>query len=211
MIYEAYEGEIMFGQPKSILRWDDWWMRREQWPLCTLILVKSFSTDKLMKFKLGMWVLSWTASQLSCWVQRIVIGDTMSCQRPSTGAVPQGPYWVQYCITSLMNLMMGQSAPSASLQRIQNGNWCTSWLCCHSGGPQEMKKWDGKDLTKFSKVKCQAFSLGRINDMDWSTLGSSQLEEALKKRTWGSWGHLADHEPGVYPCEKDGQPPPGLH
>lgn len=96
MIYEGYEGEIMFGWPKSILRWDDWWMSREQWSLFTLILVKSFSTDQLRKFKLSMWVLSWTESQLNCWVQRNVIDDMKSCQRPGPSAVSQGPYWVQY-------------------------------------------------------------------------------------------------------------------
>lgn len=159
---------------------------------------------KLMKFKLGMWVLRQTENQLNCWVQRTVIGDTKSCQRPGPSAVPQGFYWVQYCKNFINELNDGRECILSKLAK-----WGWGFDARAEG---DLKRWrNGMAGISPSSAKRSAklCPLGGI--MVWTTLGSSQLERALQRRTWGSWGHLADHKPAVYPCGIDGQPPPRLH
>ncbi|GAB0192894.1 mitochondrial enolase superfamily member 1 [Grus japonensis] len=80
---------------------------------------------------------------------------------------------------------MGESAPSAALQLIQDWEecWYTRGLCCHAEGPLE--KQADRRLMKFNKEKSKVLHLGRSNAMWQYMQGANQLESSSAVEDFG--------------------------
>lgn len=108
-------------------------MREEQWILSISELQWGFQHCPLQdphRNAVDMhsgWADSEVAWNPAEWLsQRVVISGLWSSSRPVTSSDPKGQYWVQSsAASSLMNLMIEQSVPLASLQVTPN--W-KEWL-----------------------------------------------------------------------------------
>ena len=105
---------------------------------------------------------------LNLWAQRVVFSGKKFSWRPGTSGVLQERIVGLVLLSSLTTQVMGQSAPSASLQIIQN--W-EDWLVIQSS-LDKLEKWTSRNLMKFNNGKCKVLNVERNNPRHQDRLGT---------------------------------------
>ncbi|KAK4816876.1 LOW QUALITY PROTEIN: hypothetical protein QYF61_024518 [Mycteria americana] len=136
--------------------------------------------DKLMKYRLGIWTVSWIENWLNFWIQGVVISGTKSSWRPVTGSV-LGPVLLNIFINDL------DSGAECYLRKftdyIKPGGTADAPDGC--GAIQRdlnrLEKWASRNLMKFNKGKCEVTYLGRNNPICRCGLAEKDLEVLVDK------------------------------
>lgn len=99
---------------------------------------------------------------MSCWASRVAVSIIKSSYKQITSGVRSRRLWDQDYLTSSSTIwMMGQQAPSASLQMIQNREPCLIHQqgLCYAGRLHRLQKWANKNLMHLNKGKCHVLRL----------------------------------------------------
>jgi len=146
-------------------------------------------TDKLTKYRLDKWTITWIENGLNYWAQKVVISRMKSRWRQVTSCVPQGS-------------VAGPILFSISINDLDDGSECTLRKFTNDtklGGVADtpdgcaavqrdlnrLEKQAERNLIKFQKSKCTVLPWGRTNP-DTNTLwGLSGWKAAWLRSTFG--------------------------
>lgn len=121
------------------------------------------SSDKMMKYRLDKWTVVWTANQLSCQDQRVVISDTRSSWRPVTSGVQKSVSLNIF--TNDLDDVTVYSEQVCKMTKLGGVVDTSDEYAAIKGDLDKLEKWVNRILMKVSKGKRQVLHLGSNKPM----------------------------------------------